>query len=73
MSEHGGPDPGLCAACSHSHRNETRRGTVYWRCTRAATDPRFPKYPQLPVLSCPGFEPAEEAAQAEQTKQADSG
>ncbi|MEY9862758.1 hypothetical protein ABH935_008406 [Catenulispora sp. GAS73] len=62
MSEHdeqrfSGPDPGLCAVCRHVHRNETRKGTVYWRCTRAATDPRFPKYPRLPVLTCPGFEP----------------
>ena len=62
MSENGGPDPGLCAVCSHSHRNETRKGTVYWRCTRAASDPRFPKYPRLPVLSCPGFEAAEQSA-----------
>ncbi|MEY9890519.1 hypothetical protein ABIA31_004177 [Catenulispora sp. MAP5-51] len=51
-----GPEPGLCAMCSHVHRNETRKGTVYWRCTRAADDPRFPRYPRLPVLSCPGFE-----------------
>ncbi len=51
-----GPGPGLCAVCRHVHRNETRKGTVYWRCTRAATDPRFPKYPRLPVLTCPGFE-----------------
>jgi hypothetical protein len=57
LSGHAGPSPGLCALCSHVHRNETRKGTVYWRCTRAATDPRFPKYPRLPVLSCPGFEP----------------
>jgi|GEM_PF-821686 len=57
VSEHAGPNPGLCALCSHVHRNETHKGTVYWRCTRAATDPRFPKYPRLPVLSCPGFEP----------------
>lgn len=53
-----GPDPGLCALCTHVNRNETRKGMVYWRCTRAATDPRFPKYPRLPVLSCRGFEPS---------------
>ncbi len=53
--EHQQPDPGLCAQCAFVHRNETRKGTVYWRCTRALTDPRYPKYPRLPVLSCPGF------------------
>lgn len=53
------PDPGLCGTCRHVHKNETRRGTAYFRCTRAAWDDRLTKYPRLPVLSCPGCEPAD--------------
>ena len=52
-----GADPGLCAACQHAKLNETRRGTAYLRCTRAAWDPAFPRYPRLPVTDCAGFEP----------------
>ncbi|MEY9844959.1 hypothetical protein [Streptacidiphilus sp. MAP5-3] len=51
-----GAEPGLCAACAHVHLNETRRGTAYLRCTRAAWDARLPRYPRLPVLTCSGFE-----------------
>jgi hypothetical protein len=61
MSENGQPPPGLCADCAFVHRNETRKGTVYWRCTRAASDPGFPRYPRLPVISCPGFEVPDQA------------
>jgi propionyl-CoA synthetase len=52
-----GADPGLCAACRHAKLNETRRGTVYLRCTRAAWDASLPRYPRLPVTDCAGFEP----------------
>jgi hypothetical protein len=34
----------------------TDRGSVFYLCQRAATDPRFSKYPCLPVLQCPGYE-----------------
>jgi hypothetical protein len=51
-------DPGLCAACRHAKVNETRRGTAYLRCTRAAWDSRLPRYPRLPVTQCVGFDPA---------------
>jgi hypothetical protein len=34
----------------------TRRGSVFYRCLRAETDPRFVRYPPLPVLQCPGYE-----------------
>jgi hypothetical protein len=51
--------PGLCAACRHSRRIQTRTGSVFWLCERAATDPSFPRYPALPVLSCRGFEPVD--------------
>ena len=52
-----GADPGLCAGCQHAKLNETRRGTAYLRCTRAAWDARLPRYPRLPVAQCVGFEP----------------
>lgn len=51
-----GADPGQCARCAHAKLTETRRGTAYLRCTRAAWDARLPRYPPLPVSGCPGFE-----------------
>jgi hypothetical protein len=47
---------GLCASCRHVRRVETERGSVFYRCAKAATDPRFRKYPPLPVLRCEGYE-----------------
>ncbi|GAA5037914.1 hypothetical protein HNP84_003224 [Thermocatellispora tengchongensis] len=55
-----GAEPGLCRDCRHSRLNQTRRGTAYLRCTRAAWDERLPRYPRLPVLRCPGHEPETE-------------
>jgi hypothetical protein len=49
-------EPGLCQACMYAKLNETRRGTTYLRCTRAAWDAAFPRYPNLPVTQCAGFE-----------------
>lgn len=49
-------DPGLCGTCRHAHRVDTARGGTFWRCGRAADDPRFRRYPQLPVGTCPGHE-----------------
>jgi hypothetical protein len=51
-----GAEPGLCEACKHAKLNETRRGTAYLRCTRAAWDTTLPRYPRLPVTQCAGFE-----------------
>ena len=51
--------PGLCGACTHSRRIETRTGSVFRLCERSATDPRYRRYPVLPVLTCAGFEPIE--------------
>lgn len=51
-----GVDAGLCAKCQHAKLNETRKGTAYLRCTRAAWDSRLPRYPRLPVTDCPGFD-----------------
>jgi hypothetical protein len=53
-----GAEPGLCAACLHAKVAQTRRGTAYLRCTRAAWDDRLPRYPRLPVTECAGFEEA---------------
>jgi hypothetical protein len=50
------PDPGLCRDCRYPFLNETRRGTVYLRCTRAAWDERLNRYPRLPVGECVGFD-----------------
>lgn len=51
-------DPGLCGRCRHARVAANRRGSVFWRCDRSRTDPRFPRYPGLPVLRCAGYEPA---------------
>jgi hypothetical protein len=51
-----GAEPGLCAACQHAKLNETRRGTAYLRCMRAAWDSRLLRYPRLPVAQCVGFD-----------------
>jgi hypothetical protein len=61
-----GAEPGLCAACQHAKLNETRRGTVYLRCTRAAWDSRLPRYPRLPVTRCVGFDPVGESLGTQQ-------
>jgi len=61
-----GAEPGLCAGCQHAKLNETRRGTLYLRCTRAAWDARLPRYPRLPVTQCVGFEPVSGSLGAQQ-------
>lgn len=53
MSE---PKVGLCESCAHARRIESAKGSVFWLCERAKTDPRYRKYPPLPVLTCPGYE-----------------
>ncbi len=50
---------GLCATCKWVRIVRNRRGSVFYRCLRADTDPpdaRFVRYPPLPVLSCPGYD-----------------
>jgi hypothetical protein len=47
---------GLCADCLHSRRIESDRGSVFFLCQLALSNPQFQKYPRLPVLSCPGYE-----------------
>ena len=52
-------DPvGLCACCRHARVQQNARGSTFWRCLRADTDPRFARYPRLPVRECVGFERA---------------
>src|SRR6266567_1412807 len=47
---------GLCTDCRFMRRIESERGSIFYRCERSATDPRYPKYPRLPVLQCLGYE-----------------
>jgi hypothetical protein len=49
--------PGLCATCQHVKRTETRRGSVFYLCLQAQTDPSLRKYPPLPVRQCHGYQP----------------
>ncbi len=55
----GTPDPtvGLCADCRYCHRLRSTRGSVFFRCRRAESDPVFEQYPRLPVLQCSGYAP----------------
>jgi hypothetical protein len=48
---------GLCRSCRWMRPVTNRRGSTFFRCGRADTDPHFPRYPALPVLECPGYEP----------------
>jgi len=57
-NERGATDPraGLCATCIYAQYVPSSRGSAFWLCGRAATEPAFPKYPQLPVVECRGYE-----------------
>jgi len=46
---------GLCVDCLHSQRIHSARGSTFYRCKLADTDPTFPKYPRLPVVDCAGY------------------
>jgi hypothetical protein len=53
-------DPiGLCAVCRHARIVHSSRGSIFFLCRLAETDPRFSTYPRLPVLRCAGYEPTE--------------
>lgn len=58
------PAVGLCSRCHHGTRQENARGSVFWRCRRAETDPAFSRYPPLPVRRCAGFATPVEATGA---------
>jgi len=51
-------DVGLCFTCRWMRSTANRRGSVFFRCSRAEDDARYVRYPPLPVQSCPGFEEA---------------
>lgn len=51
-------DVGLCLTCRCKRVVTNRRGSVFFRCARADTDPRYVRYPPLPVETCPGYEEA---------------
>lgn len=62
-SGHGAPPPaaaldrlGLCPRCRHVKRIESARGSTFFLCSLARTDPRFAKYPSQPQRACVGFE-----------------
>jgi hypothetical protein len=45
---------GLCLSCRHVLPVRTNRGSTFYRCGLAETDPSFVRYPPLPVLRCSG-------------------
>jgi len=54
-----GPDAvGLCFTCRWVRTATNRRGSVFYRCARAETDPSYARYPALPMRACPGYEEA---------------
>jgi hypothetical protein len=55
---------GLCASCRFAEVITSSRGSTFYLCTLAATDPRFRRYPILPVRECSGYEPAPPAGLA---------
>lgn len=47
---------GLCPTCRHVRIVRSDRGSSFFLCRRAASDPRYRKYPPQPVVTCPGHE-----------------
>lgn len=58
------PEAGLCATCVHCRTVRNARGSVFYRCSRAETDPGYVRYPRLPVRACPGYESGPEQTTA---------
>jgi hypothetical protein len=50
------PDVGLCFSCRYSSVIVSDRGSRFYLCERAKTDPRFRRYPPLPVVACIGYD-----------------
>jgi hypothetical protein len=53
----GPPGIGLCATCQHVRVITSERGSQFYLCGAAKTDPRLRKYPPLPVLRCFAYDP----------------
>ena len=53
------PAVGLCSICAHASVQHNRRGSAFWRCRAADTDPRLLRYPPLPVRACPAWREGE--------------
>jgi hypothetical protein len=58
-----GLEVGLCSRCDFARVKRSARGSVFWRCALADSDPRFSRYPSLPVRACTGFRPGTPAPQ----------
>ena len=50
------PHVGLCSQCRFARTQRSAKGSTFWRCSRAQTDPEYRPYPPLPVRDCAGFE-----------------
>jgi hypothetical protein len=48
---------GLCFSCRNVRRIRSDRGSLFYRCQKADTDPRFARFPVLPIKSCAGYKP----------------
>ena len=57
---------GLCTTCRHVETIVSIRGSTFFLCQLALTDPRFAKYPTLPVLACEGYQPPAEPAREDE-------
>jgi hypothetical protein len=51
------PQVGLCLQCAFVKSVHSAKGSTFYLCQRAETDPRLRKYPPLPVLRCIGYAP----------------
>ena len=49
--------PGECGTCRQAQVVSSSRGSTFFLCLRARTDPRFAKYPALPRWQCAGYDP----------------
>lgn len=47
---------GLCSRCVHARMQSSARGSDFWRCALADSEPQYARYPPLPVDACAGFE-----------------
>ena len=56
---------GLCINCKFVKQVDNRRGSSFFLCKKAETNPSFSKYPVLPVYQCSGFEPSGEVTDNE--------